>query len=151
MPRGHAILRSRFQKALGGYSTLSSAFSSSTEMCLVNRRPWDMCVQYDIARMATNSDRHANDVGDAGVVHGQASMLGCSPPKGPPRCLMRRTAWNHGFEDCGNHACKAAWPGSRVWPGLSPLGCIEILHPCSPRRNLARNPAKVHGNVAIWL
>ena len=27
-----------------------------------------MCVHHDIARMAANSDRHANDVGDAGVL-----------------------------------------------------------------------------------
>ena len=46
-----------------------------------------MCVHHDIARMAANSERHANDVGDAGVVHGQPDVLGCSPPKGPPGCL----------------------------------------------------------------
>ena len=35
-------------------------------MCLVNRRPWGISVHHDILKSATNNDRHANDVVNAG-------------------------------------------------------------------------------------
>ena len=102
-----------------------------------------MCVHYDIARMATNNDKHANDVGDAGVLVSDAFESELILSKGPPGCLdvshvtSQIVATTHAMQTGLGLVCG---------PGLR-----RASHMCVDLSNPRRESDNVHGNVAIWL